>query len=172
MSELTNQPCPFCKAKELTLIEETYNVPNFGRCFLMSMRCSNCNYYKSDIEAEEQKDPVRITFTIENKKDLNVRVIKSSEAAIKIPQMKMEVIPNIASTGYITNIEGVLSRFKKIIENERDSTDEDSVKKHAKNLLKKLWKVELGDEKLKIIMEDPSGNSAIVSERAENSKLK
>ena len=46
------------------------------------------------------------------------------------------------------------------------------MRKKAKNLLKKLWKVECGDEQLKIVIEDPSGNSAIVSERAVVSKMK
>ena len=138
----------------------------------MTMTCSSCHFHKSDVEAEERKDPVKITFTVEDKKDLNVRVIKSSEATIKIPQMKMDVRSSIASSGYLSNVEGVLVRFKKIIESERDNSEDDDVKKHAKNLLKKLWKVELGDEKLKIIIEDPSGNSAIVSEKAERQVLK
>lgn len=172
MSELKNQVCHFCNEKKLTLTEETYNIPHFGRCFLMTMSCSNCHFHKSDVEAEERKDPIKITFTIEDKKDLNVRVIKSSEATVKIPQMKMDVRPSIASSGYLSNIEGVLLRFKKIIESERDSTDDDTVRKNAKNLLKRLWKVELGDEKLKVIIEDPSGNSAIISDKAVNEKLK
>jgi len=79
--------------------------------------------------------------------------------------------PGTASTGFLSNIEGLLNRFKKIIESERDNAEDQSIRKKAKNLLKKLWKVELGEEKLKIIIEDPSGNSAIVSDRAETKKL-
>ncbi len=172
MSELKSEVCLFCKEKTLTLREETYNIPHFGKCFLMSMSCSSCNYNSSDVEAEEQKPPTRQTFTLENKKDLNVRVIKSSEATVKIPQLKMDVTPGVASSGYISNIEGLLLRFKKIIEKERDSNDEPEVKKHAKNLLKKLWKAELGEFPLKIIIEDPSGNSAIISEKTEVQQLK
>ena len=33
---------------------------------------------------------------------------------------------------YISNVEGVLRRFKKIIEDQRDSAEDDSVKKNAK----------------------------------------
>ena len=62
-------------------------------------------------------------------------------------------------------------RFKKILEAERDAADEEDVRKKAKNLLKKLWKVECGDEPLKIVIEDPSGNSAIISEKAVLSKM-
>ncbi len=42
----------------------------------------------------------------------------------------------------------------------------------AKEILKKLQKVKWGKEKLKIILEDPTGNSAIISDKAVKSKLK
>ena len=42
----------------------------------------------------------------------------------------------------------------------------------AKNLLKKIQKISWGQEKAKLIIEDPSGNSAIISEKAVKSKLK
>ena len=84
----------------------------------------------------------------------------------------MDVTPGIASSGYISNIEGVLLRFKKIIEKEKDNSDDPEIRKHAKNLLKKLWKAELGEFPLKIIIEDPSGNSAIVSDKTEVVNLK
>ena len=171
MSEIKNEVCPFCKEKTLTLMEETYNIDHFGKCFLMSMSCTSCNYNRSDVEAEERKPATKQTFILENKKDLNVRVVRSSEATIKIPQLKMEVTPGIASSGYISNIEGVLLRFKKIIEKERDNSDEPEVRKQAKNLLKKLWKAELGEFPLKIVIEDPSGNSAIISDKTEVKNL-
>lgn len=171
MDELKNQKCPTCKKNTLTLIEETYNIPNFGKCFLMSMSCSNCHFHKADVEAEERKPPCKYTFTIKNKSDLNIKVIKSSEATVKIPQLRLSVTPGSSSIGYITNIEGVLSKFKKIIEEQRDASEDPSLKKKAKNLLKKLWKVECGDLALKIIIEDPSGNSVILSNKAEHKKL-
>ena len=84
----------------------------------------------------------------------------------------MSVTPGMGAEGYVSNIEGVLQRFKKIVESERDTTEEPEIKKKAKNLLKKIWKVECGDEALKLVIEDPSGNSAIISERALITKLK
>jgi len=85
MDQLKNQPCPVCHANKLTLTEENYNVPYFGRCYLMAMQCEACGYKMSDIESEETKDPVKYTFEVKNKKDLNVRVVKSGQATIKIP---------------------------------------------------------------------------------------
>jgi len=45
-------------------------------------------------------------------------------------------------------------------------------KNKAKNMLKKILRVMWGQEKLKIIVEDPSGNSAIISDKAVKSSLK
>ncbi len=172
METLKNQPCPLCHTNKLSLIEEDYDVPYFGKCYLMSMKCENCDYKVSDIEVAEEKEPSRYTFEVKNKKDLNVRVVKSGQAIVKVPALKMSVEPGPASEGYISNIEGVLQRFKKIIESERDTTDDEDVRKAAKNLLKKLWKVELGELPVKVIIEDPSGNSAIIDKRAIVEKIK
>ena len=172
MEKIENQNCPFCRKKTLTMIEDEKDIPHFGKCYLFSMQCSNCNYNKSDIEAAERKEPSRYTFEIENEKDLNVKVVKSSEATVKVPGLKMSMTPGPASIGFFTNMEGLLQRFKKVIESQRDNEEDDAIKKKAKSLLKKLWKVECGDEKLKIIIEDPSGNSAIISDKAKVEKLK
>ncbi|MDP2908905.1 MAG: ZPR1 zinc finger domain-containing protein [Nanoarchaeota archaeon] len=172
MEKVENQPCPVCNKKTLTLTQEETDIPYFGKTFIFSMSCSSCDYHKSDVEAAEQKEPVRITFTVENQKDLNVRVVRSSEATIKVPQMRMDVRPGPASNGEITNVEGVLNKFEKVIEDEKEDAEDEAVKKHAKNLLKKLRKVKWGDIPLKIVIEDPSGNSAIISDKAVVEKLK
>ena len=172
VDEINGELCPFCNKKTLTLREEEIDVPHFGKTFVFSMTCSECNFNKSDVEAAERKDPVKITFKIEKEEDMKVRIVKSSEASIKVPGLKIDVRPGPASIGFVSNIEGVLDKFQGIIESQRDSTDDAAIRKKAKNLLKKLRKVKWGDQELKIIIEDPSGNSAIVSERAEIKKLK
>jgi len=172
MDKLEKQKCPMCFKNTLTLIEDQQEVPYFGNVFLMSMKCSSCNYNVSDVEAAEKKDPTKYTIETETEKDMNIRIVKSSTATVKIPAFKVTITPGPASIGYISNIEGLLDRVKKILENQRDSTEENSVKKTAKNLLKKLWKAKLGDIKIKIIIEDKSGNSAIISDKAKIEKLK
>ncbi len=171
MDKLEKQKCPICSQNALTLTEEEMDIPYFGKCFLFAMVCSNCQYHKSDVEAIEQKEPCRLTFEINNEKDMKVRVIKSSEGNVKIPFIG-EIESGPSSEGYVTNVEGILEKFKKIIEDERDLSEDDDVKKKAKNLLKKIWKITLGDEKAKLIIEDPSGNSAIISDKTKVEKLK
>lgn len=172
MDKLENQKCPMCGKNTLTLMEDEIEVPYFGKIYLFSMKCSFCSYDMSDVEAKETKEPSRCTIETDSEKDMDIRVVKSSAATVKIPALKVTITPGPASIGYVSNIEGLLQRVKKILEEQRDLAEEDSTKKTAKNLLKKLWKATLGDIKLKIIIEDPSGNSAIISEKAKIEKLK
>ena len=174
MEELKGQKCIFCGKKTLTLMQDELDIPYFGKVFVFSMKCDNteCNYSKSDVEAAEIKDPCKITFEVKGKKDLSVRVIRSSTACVKIPALKLDIRPGPAAEGYVSNVEGVLERFKKILESRRDTTDDETERKSVKNLLKKLWKIQCGDIPIKIIIEDPTGNSGIISDRAVVEKLK
>ena len=168
---LENQPCPLCHQKTLALSEKEIEIPYFGKASVFSMTCSNCKYHKADVEATEKKEPVKYSFEIGSEKDMDVRIVKSSEAVVKIPHITT-ITPGAASQGFITNIEGIFRRVKHQTEILRDNSEEKSDRKKAKNLLKKINKIMWGQEKCKIIIEDPSGNSAIISDKAEKSSLK
>ena len=172
MDEVKGQICPICGKKELTLLEEEMDIPYFGLTFLFSMNCSSCGFSKADVESDEKKNPVKITFNIENVKDLNARVIKSSNALVKISQLKMSMEAGENSEGFISNVEGLLGKFEKVLEGQRDTTDDPTIRKKAKNLLKKIWKVKCGDVPLKVVIEDKTGNSAIISDKTKIEKLK
>ncbi|MEM2916412.1 MAG: ZPR1 zinc finger domain-containing protein [Candidatus Woesearchaeota archaeon] len=167
---LKNQPCPVCGQKKLILTEAETEVPFFGKLYIFSMTCENCKYHKADVEAAEKKEPCRYVFEVSGKDDLKVRVVRSSEATVKFERVGT-IEPGPAAEGFVTNIEGLINKIKEQIEKVRDFEEDDEAKQKAKNLLKKLMKVLWGEEKLKITIEDPSGNSAIISEKAKRSKL-
>jgi len=167
---LGGQLCPMCGTKNLTLMQQELETPYFGKVLVFGMKCSKCNYSKGDVEAMESKEPCKYTFEVNGKDDLNVRVIRSSEGLIKIPHIG-SLEPGVNAEGFVTNVEGLIEKFKQQIEHLKETADDDADKKKAKNMLKKLQKVLWGDEKLKIIIEDPSGNSAIISEKAKRQKL-
>jgi len=169
--EIDNQPCPVCGQKALVLTERTMEVPYFGKTSLFSMTCSNCKFHKADVECLDKKEPCRYTFEIAREDDIKVRVVKSSEATVKIPHITT-ITPGPASIGYISNIEGIFNRVKHEIEVARDTAEEEEDRKKAKNLLKKITRIMWGQESQKIIIEDPSGNSAIISDKAVVEKLK
>jgi zinc finger protein len=161
---LEGQPCPMCHNNSLTLREMDREIPHFGMSFIFSMDCKNCDYHMADVELEGGGKSVKYTLEVETEADLSIRVVKSSQATIKIPHM-VEVTPGPVSNGYVTNVEGIINRVKKVIETQQDDED-DSIRKKAKNQLKKIQRVLWGREKLTIILVDPTGNSAIISEKA------
>lgn len=171
--EISGEMCPMCMKKTLHLMEAEREVPYFGKIYLFSMNCINaeCKYHKADIECLEKNEPAKYTFDITSEEDMKVRVVKSSTATVKIPHITT-ITPGPASNGYITNIEGIFNRVKKQIEVARDTAEDKADRKKAKNLLKKILNIMWGRQSQKIIIEDPSGNSAIVSEKAVKSKLK
>lgn len=167
---LKDQPCPVCSQKKLALTEAETEVPFFGKLFVFSMHCENCKYHKSDVEAAEKKEACRYVFEVNGKQDLQVRVIRSSEGTVKFERIGT-IEPGPAAEGFVTNIEGLIGKIKEQVEKIRDLEEDDEARQKAKNLLKKLMKVLWGEEKLKITIEDPSGNSAIISEKAKRTKL-
>ncbi len=177
---LEAQPCPMCREKTLVLMENEREIPYFGKVYIFSMDCSSCKYHKADIESAEERDPAKYEIEISGEADMKIRVVKSSEATVKIPHV-CTIEPGPASNGYVTNIEGILNRVKKIIEGSKEGggegeegsgDDDKAVRKKAKNLLKKLQRAMWGQDRLRIIVEDPTGNSAIISDKAIITKMK
>jgi zinc finger protein len=169
--QLTGQVCPVCGTKNLTLNEAEDDIPYFGKVSLFSMTCSSCKFHKADIESSEPREPARYSIEISGDADMKVRIVKSSQATVKIPYITT-IEPGVAANGYITNVEGLLSRVKHQLESVRDDAEEKEDQDKAKNMLKKISRTIYGSEKLKIIIEDPSGNSAIISDKAVVEKMK
>jgi zinc finger protein len=165
---IEGQPCPMCHKATLVLREMNREIPFFGMCYIFSMDCGSCDYHMADVEADAGSGkPVKYTLEVEEEKDLSIRVVKSSTATVKVPHL-IEITPGPISNGYVTNVEGILNRIKKSIEDQKDDDDPAIVKK-AKNQLKKIQRVLWGQEKLTLVISDPAGNSAIISEKAKKS---
>ncbi len=161
---LANQVCPVCNKNTLELREDEQDIPFFGKTYLFSMSCSSCNFHQSDVEAAEQRDPAIYTIEVNSEEDMKIRIVKSSQATVKIPHV-VTITPGPGSDGYVSNIEGILTRVKDQIQAAKDNEEDEEARKKAKNLLKKLNRVIWGQEKLTITIEDPSGNSAIISDK-------
>jgi zinc finger protein len=162
--------CPICSKKGLSLTEREQEIPYFGNVLLFAMSCASCKFHKADVECLDVKDPMKYSIEVSGPEDMKIRVVKSSQATVKIPYIA-DIIPGPASNGFVSNVEGILQRVKHQVEATRDSEEDKSAVKKAKNIIKKINKVTWGEEKAKIIIEDPSGNSAIISDKATVSKM-
>ena len=52
---------------------------------------------------------------IDDSKQLKSRIVRSSSCTINIPELELQVNPGSSSTGYVSNVEGVLNRFLEVI---------------------------------------------------------
>ena len=114
-----------------------------------------------------QREPVRYEMAIETIEDLNARVVRSTSGTIRIPELGIDVEPGTVSDSYVTNIEGVLDRIQNVVITASKWVKDDK-EKYAISLdiLKKMNDARLGKQKLTVIIEDPLGNSAIISDKA------
>src|SRR3989344_6948569 len=146
---IEKQPCPMCHKNTLTLRNMKREIPYFGPCYIFSMDCNSCNYHMADVESENNDGKgVKYSIDVTDEKDLQIRVVKSSQATVKVPRL-IEITPGPISNGYVTNIEGIINRIKNVIEGQQDDEDP-AVRKKVKNQLKKLHRALWGREPLTI----------------------
>lgn len=170
---LENQECPVCTKKEAVFSEYETSDPFAGQIAIFTIKCNACGFKNSDLEFLEPKQPAEYKLEISCLEDLNIRVIKSGVCQIKIPNFRISVESTMNSEGFISNVEGVLNRFKKQIEFLKQDADLDKTKrKKIKNILKGLEQVFNGEKKITLKLIDETGNSAIISDKAEIKKIK
>jgi zinc finger protein len=89
-------------------------------------------------------------------------------ASIEIPELGVRIDPGPTCQGFVSNIEGVLDRIVHAIGSAIIDGDAEE-REMARLLLEKIARIKRGELPVTLILEDPSGNSAIVSDSAEKS---
>ncbi|MEM0303444.1 MAG: ZPR1 zinc finger domain-containing protein [Archaeoglobaceae archaeon] len=161
--------CPIC-GRELKLYVNTYEVPFFDKILLTSISCE-CGFKHADSIVLGEKEPTR--YSIKAKKEnLFTKVIRSTSGTIRIPELGVSIEPGPASQAFVTNLEGVLVRVADVVKIAKkwNEDDEEKVKK-CDWILEKINSVIEGDGELTIILEDPFGNSLILSDESFKEKL-
>ena len=172
MDTLEGQPCPVCLKETLTLSETHTEIPHFGRIFILSMNCDECGFKKSDVECEDEKEPVRLEFEISSIEDLSTRFVKSSEAHLFFPALKIDIEPGINAEGYVANLEKTLDDLLAILNSQKEEEEDGAKRKKVRKIVDQILDVKEGKGTLTIVVEDPTGISAILSEKTKKAPLK
>lgn len=159
--------CPACGIEGVAKsIMKELEIPHFGQVMETTLLCPNCGFKHSDIIALEQNDPAKYVIEI-NKNNLSVRVVRSQSATVIIPEIGIKVEPGPKSEGYVTNIEGVLTRFEDAVKKALNLFEDDESQKNAKIALSELQELKKGNKTATLIILDPFGQSNVVSENVE-----
>jgi len=166
----TRISCPLCQ-NDLVMKWQRDNIPYFGEVMYITAKCQ-CSFRFADTMILSSKEPMRYELSVESPEDLDARVIRSTSGTIRIPEMGIIVEPGTVSDSYITNIEGVLQRVQKVLMTASKWVQEDEEKfARSQELLCMLDEVIEGKRTITVIIEDPLGNSAIISKKAVATKL-
>ncbi|WP_440947182.1 ZPR1 zinc finger domain-containing protein [Methanosarcina sp. T3] len=166
----TRISCPLCQS-DLVMKWQRDNIPYFGEIMYITAKCQ-CSFRFADTMILSSKEPMRYELSVESPEDLDARVIRSTSGTIRIPEMGIVIEPGTVSDSYITNIEGVLQRVQKVLMTASRWVQEDEEKfARSQELLCMLDEVIEGKRTITVIIEDPLGNSAIISKKAVATKL-
>lgn len=159
-----NGPCAAC-GEECEYVYQTETIPYFSDILIVSAFCPACGYRYANTQMLQDGEPQRFTFRAESVDDLSVRVVRSMSGTLRIPELGVEIDPGPACEGFVTNVEGVLERILSVVEGVL-SWAEGEERIRAECLKAEIADARAGDLPITLIIEDPTGNSAIVSDRA------
>lgn len=164
-------PCPVCfRPGEVNMIAHVSEIPYFGEHTQVTVMCHNCGWRQTDFIPAEGKKAGGWTLILDDEEQLRSRIVRSSSCTIRILELDLQVNPGSSSTGYVSNVEGVMNRFTQIIEmvlgdlsneaNQKDIANLESMKYQIANIGK--------DEQVKLTLEllDPHGHSMIIDKNA------
>ena len=166
-------PCPVCsKFGDVYMIAHVSEIPYFGEHTQVTVMCHSCGWRQTDFIPAVGKKAGGWSLVIENEDNLKSRVVRSSSCTVKIEELDLQVFPGSSSTGYVSNVEGVLNRFLKIIDmvfddlkNDTEVHDEEIARLESmKTQIINLGKKE--SNSLTLTLLDPHGQSMIIDKSA------
>ncbi len=156
--------CPVCAVEGFaTSIMKEIEIPHFGKVLETTIQCKKCGFKHSDVIALEHNEPAKYSLKI-SKETLSVRVVRSQSATVTIPEIGVKVEPGPKSEGYVTNVEGILTRFEGAVKKAMQLFQDEQSQTNAQNTLEAIEKLINGERTATLIIDDPFGQSNIVSD--------
>ncbi|NYT05530.1 MAG: ZPR1 zinc finger domain-containing protein [Methanomicrobiales archaeon] len=161
-------PCPRCK-EEIQFIYQTEEIPYFSDILLISAAC-DCGYRFVETMILGEGDPAMWTLHVTAPGDMEARVVRSTTGSLEIPEFGITIDPGPACDAFITNVEGVLARIEDVLDKVL-TWAEGEERGRACALKDEVARAREGDVPFTLIVRDPTGNSAIISRKAEKQLL-
>lgn len=165
-------PCPMCGVEgRLRMRTWSEAIPYFGEHTQISLLCEACGWQQTDFIPEDGDEPRAVALEMESEEDLSARVVRSPTGMVRLVDLDLEVLPGRASSGYVTNVEGVLARFEDIVQMVARSAESEADTERllaAAELSQRLAMLREGifDAPVTLEVLDPRGRSRILHERS------
>ena len=167
--------CIICGYDEgLSMLAHTEEIAYFGEHTQITLTCPGCGWRQTDFIPAEAREGSCQTYLIDSIEDLKVRVIRGSACTVRLLELDLEVRPGSHSTGYVSNIEGVLNRFQDVIDMvDRQAAieaNEEDILGLAK-LTQAMIEIREGQRETTLQFLDPHGHSMILTENVQTRPL-
>lgn len=163
--------CPLCGAEDLVVRCTVHDIPVLGRTLITSYRCRSCGYTHTDLYTLEQREPLRISYRVEDRVDFETRIVRSRTCILRIPELGVELYPGPIAEVFITNVEGLLTRIEDYTRRLMTVTEDEEVRRRCLEMLQLLEKAKQGQLTFTIVLEDPQGTSTIIPPPERRHKL-
>ncbi len=163
MQSKVDAPCPQCGDSDaLTMLAMNDEIPYFGEHTQITVLCGSCGWKHTDFIPSDGRKPGFFSLVVDDSEKAMARVVRSSSCTIRIPELDLEVSPGGSSSGYVTNIEGVIRRFENAIETVIRGDEDGGVTETALQILENLDRVKDGSSNVTVELLDPRGRSQII----------
>ena len=164
MQSKVDAPCPQClKDDALTMLAMSSEIPYFGEHTQITVICESCGWKHTDFIPSDGEKPGYSSLVVDNSEKCSARVIRSSSGTIRIPELELEVSPGGSSSGFVSNVEGVIKRFEDAVGSIlRGNADDEKILQASLELLESLRKMKSGSSHFLIELLDPRGRSQII----------
>jgi zinc finger protein len=153
-------PCPQCQGP-LRMITARLDLPVFGDALQTTIHCTDCAFRHADVLLTREGRPMRDSLHVTDEERRRARVVRSQSGTVRIPELGAAMEPGPAADAFITNAEGVLWRFRDVAAG-AVATGTEERPNAAQEVVDRMDAMIEGKEPFTVIIEDPSGNSAIL----------
>ncbi|MBR9678718.1 MAG: ZPR1 zinc finger domain-containing protein [Nanoarchaeota archaeon] len=151
-----NALCSQCETDSVIIHQRMIDLPEVGKTLRINSYCENCHVNSSEFVPFHDKKNSVFKFLINDKLDLNAKVIKSQDCTFRIPELGVELEPGPESQAEIINVEGVLSNITLALDYEYGSN----------KLSNDIARIRKGKKKVTLVLDDPMGVSRVIPRKS------
>ena len=175
MESTIDVSCVICGFdKGLSMLAHTEEIAYFGEHTQVTLTCPGCGWRQTDFIPAEAREGSCQSYHIDSSDDLQVRVIRGSACTVRLVELDLEVRPGSHSTGYVSNIEGVLNRFQDVIDmvgRQAATEGNEEAISQLTHLTEAMLEIREGQRGATLELLDPHGHSMILTDGVETRPL-
>ena len=156
------------------MLAHTEEIAYFGEHTQVTLTCPACGWRQTDFIPAEAREASCQSYHIDSAEDLQVRVIRGSACTVRLVELDLEVRPGSHSTGYVSNIEGVLNRFQEVIDmvgRQAATEGQQDAIAELTTLTEAMLEIREGQRGATLEFLDPHGHSMILADNVESRAL-